>query len=382
MKGINAHLYPSPMTTESRMLRIASALETEGYFSEILLVGQSGPGLPSVEEISAQVGIRRLGPPHGRGGARIGRLLALGGWGLAVWRELSRLPLTCINCHSLATLPLGVLLKWRTGARLIYDTHELETEVAGSTGWRRAIACRVERRLIAHVDHVFTVSEAISDWYRRAYTLRSVSTLLNVPPEAPSPQGEGLRVQLSFPEDATIFLYQGLLAPGRGLECLVDTFREWERPRTLLVLLGYGPLRDHLLERAGGSERVQVRDAVPPTELARFTQAADVGLSLIEPISLSYEYCMPNKLFEYLMAGKPVIVSPTVEQARFVRAHGTGVVAAAVTADAIRAAVTEVLALPPTDWASRCTTARTRVSWTAECDRLRSVYSGTLGFSS
>ena len=76
---------------------------------------------------------------------------------------------------------------------------------------------------------------------------------------------------------------------------------------------------------------------MPHEDLLALTATADFGLSLIEPVSLSYEYCMPNKLFEYMMAGVPVIVSPTVEQRKLVERYGSGIVARSSSAADARA---------------------------------------------
>jgi glycosyltransferase involved in cell wall biosynthesis len=372
--GVNAHLYPSPLTNESRLLRIARTLVESRTFAEVILVGQRYGTCAPRETVNTGVTIERIGPLNRVGQSRLRRMLFLLWWGIAVIRMLRLKSLRCINCHSLFTLPIGVVLKCLTGALLVYDTHELETEVAALSGAQRSLARWTERLCMLWVDQVFCVSEAISKWYKAAYPSVRIETVLNTPRDMVSAKPVALRESLGFLPETRLFLYQGLLAKGRGLEAVIDAFCNWERSDVGLVILGYGPLAQSLRERAGGSARVRFLDAVPPDELAGYTLAADVGISLIEPISLSYEYCMPNKLFEYLAAGKPVVASATLEQARFIRMHNIGVVAEGFSVASIRAAAATVLRTTAAEWATRCAVVRKTVNWGEESARMLNVY--------
>jgi glycosyltransferase involved in cell wall biosynthesis len=259
----------------------------------------------------------------------------------------------------------------------VYDTHELETEVAGGSAIRRGLARLLERLCLNAVDQVFCVSDAITEWYRVRAGRDDATTILNVPAPAPGPVLS--RAAVGLPDQARVFLYQGLMARGRGLPLVVRAFQALPGDDLALLLVGFGPLRDELAQLAAGDPRIQVLDAVPPDELAPLTRAADVGLSVIEPVSLSYEYCMPNKLFEYVQAGLPVIVSPTREQSGFVTRHGVGEVVRELTVEGVREAMRRVLSTPRELWRVRCAACSDAVSWEREADRMLDVYRARLG---
>ena len=86
-----------------------------------------------------------------------------------------------INCHTLSSLPLGVLFKIFAKSKLIYDAHELETEKEGWVGLRRVIAKILERILIAYADSVIVVSDSIGKWYKNQYHLKEINVIKNVP---------------------------------------------------------------------------------------------------------------------------------------------------------------------------------------------------------
>jgi len=91
-----------------------------------------------------------------------------------------------------------------------------------------------------------------------------------------------------------------------------------------LVLMGHGEELKEVLSNIK-NENIHIHESVPPYKILEYTSSADYGISLIEPISLSYEYCLPNKVFEYTMAGLPIIVSSLPEMKRFVEENNVGI---------------------------------------------------------
>lgn len=168
MAGLNLHLYPSTLVNESRILRITRALADSGVFAQIEVAGATGPELPDLEAIDGNRSFRRF-PRHSPLGrpTTVTKVLRTLDWSRRVRSHYRDASLACINAHSLAVLPLAAQLARNTGARLIYDTHELETEVKGSTGLRRLLSRAIERRLIHRCDAVVTVSGSIAAWYAK-----------------------------------------------------------------------------------------------------------------------------------------------------------------------------------------------------------------------
>lgn len=298
----NVHIYPSEFRHESRILKEAATLAKLG-FAEIDLVGVKGAGLLDVESVAPKISIRRLGPAKGRGVMKAVRHVL---WCISVlWLCLSR-RYSVVNCHSLPVLPIGVLACLLTGATLVYDTHELETETAGSSARRRRLGRLLERACIRFASLVIVVSPAIERWYRQQYGIANVVTVLNAP--GYSEVATGQHVLVDGDTDKKVVLYQGALAPGRGLEYLIDASPMLEEAGYRLVLMGYGPLEAELKERTKSLPFI-LHPAVSPSVLLEYTASADIGICLIEDICLSYHLSLPNKLFEYVMARLPVVAS-------------------------------------------------------------------------
>jgi len=373
---INIHLYPSAFLNESRILREARSLARLGLFERIELVGTGQEQLPAETQVQDGVRIVRLAGHGGHGLA--GKLARTGGWSRAVYQRYRHRPLACINCHSIATLPVGVLLKRRTGARLVYDAHELETETNGLSGLRKFLTRQAESLLIGQADHCIFVGRAIQAWYARAYGLRNTTVLYNCPPRREAQPTDHFRRAFPIPPGMPIFLYQGLIGEGRGILQLVAAFSALAG-RAALVVMGYGALAGWAAEQARRHPDIHFHPAVAPDRVLEHTAAADFGLSVIEPTSLSYEYCMPNKLFEYVMARKPVLVSPTAEQSEFVRRQQVGEVAADTSPAAIRDGALRLLGRDPQ--ALQAALARTAelYCWETQETALAALYRDVLG---
>ena len=375
---INIHLYPSSFQNESRIMREARSLARLGLFDRIDLVGTGQEGLPETEEQGAGIRIVRIGQ-RGLQRSVARKVLDTAAWTSSVYRRYGGEALACINCHSVATLPLGAMLKHITGARLIYDPHELETEANGLHGVRKFLTKRAERALIAAADHCIFVGRAIEEWYVREYRLANTTVLYNCPARTETACTDYFRKAFPIPAETPVFLYQGLLAEGRGIRVLVDAFAPLAG-RAALVIMGYGPLEDWIKMQAERHPHIRYHHAVAPDRLLDYTAAADFGLSVIEPTSVSYDYCMPNKLFEYVMAKKPVLVSPTVEQRKFVESLGVGEVARDVTPEGVRDAVLRLMLQPPGHYLAALNRARAEYCWEQQEKKLEYTYLDVLGF--
>jgi glycosyltransferase involved in cell wall biosynthesis len=122
-----------------------------------------------------------------------------------------------------------------------------------------------------------------------------------------------------------IVLYQGLYFPYRGLEQLIESARYLERGR--IVLRGYGYWEPHLrslVQHWSLQERVEFAAPVPMTELVKAAAEADVGVAPFLPVCLNTRFCLPNKLFEYMMAGLAIVGSDLPEMRRIIVGHELG----------------------------------------------------------
>lgn len=366
-RGRNLHAYPAAMRHESRILKGTRSIAEAGLFDKVLIAAREAPARAGREKLAAGREIWRL-PVRSRN-----KLLRHIEWMARVYLKFRRETIACVNCHSLSVLPLGVLFKRFHGARLVYDAHELETETAVMRGARRAISRLVERWLIGDVDRVIVVSESIARWYRERYGIDNVSVVRNIPEPGPNGDGVGLKQRLGLPRDALLFLYQGLLDDGRGIRLLVRAFAGGD-PSRHVVFMGHGALERTVRDEAARHPNIHFHESVAPHDVVAAARGADVGLALIEDVCLSYRLCLPNKLFEYVAAGLPVIVSDFPDMGAFVDANGCGW---RTTADAaaVRALVSRLTVAEIRERAARAESAARALRWSDEAANLLAAVS-------
>ncbi len=324
---MNIHIYPSTFTNESRILKIIHSLRKYGVFAQVVVIALWKKDLPTHEDLGDGMQVFRIAPLFGASMPGVpGKIVKAFGWYLAVLRRLRGKPVSCVNCHSLPVLPLSVLVKvWKKSA-LVYDTHELETEIVASRGWKKRIFRLVERSLIRSADAVSVVNKSIANWYEKTYRLGNLYVVRNLPYRLEStPVRTGLlrsKIRLDR-ADARLFIYQGLLSQGRGIDMLLEVFSSVPEDNHL-VFMGYGVLEDKIRKAASNRSNIHFVPAVPPQQVKDYTVDADIGFAMIENVCLSYYLSLPNKLFEYAACGLPSIVSDFPEMARFVDEFNCG----------------------------------------------------------
>ena len=248
-----------------------------------------------------------------------------------------------VNCHALSILPIGLLFKIIFGSKLVYDTHEIETETNAAGGIRKKLSQWLEKRLIPYVDMTIVVGESIADIYRDMYQIERPVVVLNCPEYQQTNKQHYFRDKFEIPDDAIIYLYQGGFGNGRGIEIILRAFSRIEdSDNSIVIFMGYGALEKEIKMFAQKYNNIFYHEAVPPGELLYHTASADIGLSLIEKTCLSYYYCMPNKVFEYWMAGIPVIITDLYELKKHLISNQVGWVMEHETPEALLKIITDM----------------------------------------
>lgn len=305
-------------TGSSRALRQLRALRGAGL--AVTLLG-FGP-MRDAAALPEGVAVRLLPLPRGRGPTFF----------LAADRALRRatraLPARLCLASDLYVLPALAAAARRHGARLVYDARELYAALDATAG--RPLVGRawdaLEHAFAHRADAVLTVCDSIADRLAARHGIARPHVFYNAPDHtAAPPRTDALRARLGL-DARPIVLYQGLFRQGRGLPALLRAAAGV--PDVQLVLVGEGALEADLRARAAPlGNRVRFLPFTPPDALAPLTASADVGAVLIEGRTESLRLSLPNKLFEYLVAGVPVLASPLPEISRVVETFGAGLVA-------------------------------------------------------
>lgn len=328
------------MTHDSRVIKESSSLASAGY--DVHVAALSGEGLLKEEQRNGFT-IHRI-PLWTRKFKHIVIFRPFIYFEFLIRMTFRFKTSDVIHIHSIEPLLLGVILKGRSFGKswLIYDAHEYESEKNGLSGWMKTSIKWIERICIRFVDGFITVSQSILNDYKKMYSIDIAVLIHNCPPSRVVERTDRLRTSLNIEDDTMIFIYQGGLSRGRGIDQLIEAFSSGPTPGRCLVMMGYGVLQAEVEKAANENDNIYFHEAVAPEVLLEYTASADVGIALIEPICLSYEYCLPNKMFEYAMVALPLLVSPLVEMKQKVENGGLGWVLADHSSISLREKVLEI----------------------------------------
>jgi glycosyltransferase involved in cell wall biosynthesis len=165
-----------------------------------------------------------------------------------------------------------------------------------------------------------------------------------------------------------------MLGKGRGIEVLLNAFDARDTSEAVIVFMGFGALKEQIEAYASRKENIFFVPAVSYTEIPLYTGSADVGVNSVEPTCLSYEYSLPNKLFEYIQSEIPVLTNPLPDCAALVNEYKVGRVIPTWSVDSINAVVNDVLKEDLSLYQSHLKSAKKILNWEVEEQVLISAY--------
>lgn len=394
------------LTYDSRVRKEARTLAEAGYDITIVCLASEAPS----PDLPASVKILVLRPPgksvtrgssnpfFAPGGSRGAAFRQRLAWlvtyarGLRAWGRLAVAACGSVeiwHTHDLTGL-VAIVPNLRTNVPVVYDSHELYLET-GTALRLPAPARRVlrayERRLVSRTSAVITVNDEIADVLRRRYRPRRIEVVHNCPGRwRPPPERSSLlRQAAGVPPDAPMVLYHGGMTANRGVEQLMEALLTVQLLDVHLILMGFGEKRDEYVSSARSVQwqgRIHVLDPVPPSSLLPWVASADVGVMPNPGLTLNDRFSSPNKLFECLAAGIPVVASNFPSMRRIVIDNPSGPLGAVcdpTSSVAIADAIRSILRLDPADRdavRARCLRAAAeRWNWERESEALIRVYS-------
>lgn len=308
----------SDLVTDQRVHKTSAFLHEEG--ADVLLVGR---------KLSNSLSVRR---PY-----KVSRLTLCFKKGPFFFAEFNiRLfffllfkKVDVLVANDLDTLLANFLVAKIRRKELVYDTHEYYTgmpELEGRSVVRK-IWEAIERLVFPHLKYIYTVNESIAGLYRQKYG-KSLVVVRNIPQRIVKGNWPD-RSELSLPEDKRIVILQGAgINMNRGAEEAIMAIKYLSND-IILLIIGGGEVYTQLVELVNKEHlqgRVMFKPRMPYEELMSYTRLSDIGLSLDKDTNINYRYSLPNKLFDYIQAGVPILCSNLVEVANIVNTWQIGVV--------------------------------------------------------
>lgn len=275
-------------------------------------------------------------------------------------------------------LPNVLVSRWKK-KRLVYDSHEYfcgELSIANRPIVRN-VWLRIEKFCFPKLKDVITVSQSIVDQYEKEYGIRP-HLVRNIPPKA-TPSITETRASLHLPEDKKIIILQGNgLNEGRGGEELVEAM-QYVNQQAFLVIVGNGTAIPSLKQRCRELDlegRILFVPRVTPEMLFNYTYLSDIGIALDRDLSMNLRFSLPNKLFEYIKAGTPMVVSNLIERANIVKQYQVGVIVEDLNPICIAQSINLLLTNEQfyQKCKDKCIPAAEALSWENEEKILESVY--------
>jgi glycosyltransferase involved in cell wall biosynthesis len=349
--------------TDYRVLKEAASVARAGYQVTVVAANTYGP-----LELEARDGFEIVRVPVERARTKAGRYINL--FPRAIWRmaeAAQQIGAAIYHAHDAdATVPAWLAARRVPGARLLYDAHEVGflsfsemwhyapfswltiPGLISGWGWQTLFDWIIRHK----ADAVITVNDVLADVQAAHYGIPRPAVVMNCPPR-PKISAERsmiLATRIGVSPETPIVICQGMLVRGRhgvGLENLIRAAPLLQRG--VVVVMGRGAQFDELHDLASQAPfagRAFVLPAVPPEELLNYTAGAAVGAIPTEIHHPSLRYSSPNKLFEYLAVGLPVVTSDLPIVRRICEEYGCGLVCDPTSPAAIAKAVDRLLADP------------------------------------
>ncbi len=288
---------------------------------------------------------------------------------------LTRKRIDILVANDLDTLPANFLVSRLRRIPLVYDSHEYFTEVPELIDREsvKRIWLGIEKRILPKLKFAYTVSHPIAKAYTEQYGV-NFEVIHNYPKRI------ARKIDYKIPFNTggdRLLIYQGAVNVGRGLELIIEVVCEMDHVK--LLIAGDGDIRRSLEKKVRErkmEEKIFFLGKIPLEQLQSLTLQAHAGISLEEDLGLNYRFALPNKLFDYIQAGIPVLVSSLPEMKKVVEKYKIGMIAE----KRDKAYITQMLQIllfdekQRTSWKSGMSKAASDLCWENEEEKVIGIY--------
>ena len=350
------------LITDQRVHRTCVTLVNLNY--DVLLIGRSSSEkLPMKRDYKTQ----RMSLVFSKG------FLFYAEYNLRLFLKLLFIKKDILLSNDLDTLLPNFLISKIFSKKIVFDSHELFSEIPELTGrpkikwfWKL-----LEKQLIPRLKNCYTVSESIAAYYDNNYGT-SFKVIRNTPLKR---SVEYLGNPFTDLKGKKIILYQGSLNMGRGLELAIEAMKKVDD--AILVIAGKGDIYQKLkswVTNKSLEDRVVFLGRLSPGQLKTLTPMAAIGISIEEDLGLNYRFTLPNKLFDYIQAGIPVLVSDLPEMKKIVETYKIGIVLKTRTPEFLAKSINFMLQKTKENWRVQLNKAAEELVWEKEEVKLKNIF--------
>lgn len=277
------------------------------------------------------------------------------------------------------SLPFVTIIGKIKRGKIIYNSRELYAFIGGLANRPviQFLIKTIENFFIRRVDLVLTTGEMDSEFLEKFYGIRDTLVLRNLPQIQKPSRIVDLREMFNISTDKTILLYQGVIQGGRGIKLLLHAMAHI--PKAAFVILGEGEKRTYyekLCEELNIADKVFFTGVINQKELINYTAGGDIGLAIIENISISYYHALPHKIFEYIMADLPVLASNLPQMKKVIDHYKVGETLAIEQDDNLVKVINKLIENPIllAEYKKNCAAAVKELNWQVEFEKCKKEY--------
>ena len=337
----NVHILNNSFANDNRVYKELESLSKHTHL-QISLIARGDWKLPIQDQLPNKVQIERVNlvsDKYFKG--KLKTLFNIIEWHTRVYLKLKKLNPEIIHAHDVFPLISALLYSITSRTKIIYDSHEFQTEMKNVNNWRKFVYRFFEKIASLKSSAVITVSRPIKDNYDYLYQFQRSVLVMNCPFSFNGNKNDFFRTKFNLKRTDVIYLYQGALTTGRGIEQIIDAFTKTEEDNHI-IFMGFGPLAKLIISHAESNPHIHYHDAVPPGVLLQYTSSADVGITITDYSCKNHLMSLPNKFFEYIQAGIPVIATNLFEINRIIAKEKIGLVINDISSLELRNAITKM----------------------------------------
>lgn len=234
-----------------------------------------------------------------------------------------------VHAHDFTALSIGFVISRLKRVPLIYDSHELwsESEHENYPVHIMKMAYLIEKYCAKKSNYVITVSDSIKYYLEDYFNNKKIATVRNIPSYTYPQKSNIFREKFLISQDIPVLIYEGSIEQKRGLNIILDAINKIKELNFRFIFLGDGSYFDDLRSyiKANHLENlVVVLRSVPQNELIKYLSSSDIGVHAISNTCLNHEYCLPNKIFEYIHSGIGILCTDLKEMSKIVKSYNIG----------------------------------------------------------